>query len=613
MPVSSWSGLFVWWFATPEHIAGFLGTINWYAMGIAFLVPTLMLIVRYEVRLARLRAILDFMKNFDLPELHYTTPSTAPSAAKIMAKQSSAGDAAATGPDLASPDQPGPNTVTDRYDAAGGGNGSRTNPSFEYVKSKYIADLKVVSGGADFKRLRDAKTDSERLDIYIEIASRPFRNISARLYLTSIGFMLVSYFGFRTLFLAFGYGAADHCDPAGGCGMSLSQAIGAFAFAGAYVVAVRMLIRRLAVFDLSAFSFLWQSAELIATVLIVVLIYNAIPDPVGGIEKAGQPLVAAITGNTGSKQPSIMGSTTPDTATANSPPKAAANANPCPETDAACATVGSADPAPTGAAPVSRIPLIWLALAPALGLLPQSASQFLLSKMRNRIPWWKTVDNRFDDVTQVVALDIIDGIDFETRFRLEESGIYDVQNLATYNPIMLFIETPYGIYQCIDWVAQAQLCHILGPEKFLLFREMNIRTIFDLERAIDSIYSPDAYDTIFAAILFSPTASIDKIVDDTKFKFAMLKEDRTTELTDSATYFKWMHEKLAAGDETSKAIEHLAAWISDDLHVRRLRRLWNDIAASLGPESEYLDDSKRNPRNNWKRTQSPAQAQTEPA
>jgi hypothetical protein len=600
MPLTSWSGLFVWWFSTPERIVGFLAAINWYAMGIAFLAPTLMLIVRYEVRLARLRSILDFMKNFDLPELRHTTPSTAPSAARITVKQSEGKDGGVaditpiTANELRSSDNA--EEFTAPADGSGGGGGSRTNPSFEYVKSKYIADLKVVSGGADYKRLNEARTDSERLDIYIEIASRPFRNISGRLYLTSFGFMLVSYFGFRTLFLAFGYGAADQCDPAGGCGMSLSQAIGAFAFAGAYVVGVRMLIRRLAVFDLSAFSFLWQSAELIATVLIVVLIYNAVPDPVGGVEKVGKPLVEATTraiaGETRLTEPTTTGSITADATTA-SPPTGAASAD-------------------KATAPVTRIPLVWLALAPALGLLPQSASQFLLAKVRNKIPWWKTVDNRFDDVTQVVALDIIDGIDFETRFRLEESGIYDVQNLATYNPIMLFIETPYGIYQCIDWVAQAQLCHILGPEKFLLFREMNIRTIFDLERAIDSIYSPDAYDAICAAILFSPTASIDKVVVDTNFKFAVLKQDRTTELTDSETYFKWVHEMLAA-DGTSRSIEHLAAWISDDLHVRRLRRLWNDIAASLGPDSEYLDDSKRNPKNWEKMKEIAAMRQTEKA
>jgi hypothetical protein len=38
-------------------------------------------------------------------------------------------------------------------------------------------------------------------------------------------------------------------------------------------------------------------------------------------------------------------------------------------------------------------------------------------------------------------------------------------------------------------------------------------------------------------------------------------------------------------------------WITDDLHVRRLRRLWTDIATSLEPGSNYFDDSKRNPQN----------------
>src|SRR6187402_3362467 len=79
----SWFGLIAWLVGTPLPVGEFLSTINWYALGIAALTTVLMLVVRHEVRLARLRSILDFMKNFNLPELRHTTPSTAPSKARL--------------------------------------------------------------------------------------------------------------------------------------------------------------------------------------------------------------------------------------------------------------------------------------------------------------------------------------------------------------------------------------------------------------------------------------------------------------------------------------------------------------------------------------------------
>jgi len=211
-------------------------------------------------------------------------------------------------------------------------------------------------------------------------------------------------------------------------------------------------------------------------------------------------------------------------------------------------------------------------------------------------------DDRFVSITPIVSLDVINGIDYEIRFRLEDCGIYDIQNLATYNPILLHVETPFGIYQCIDWVAQAQLCHIVGLERFLALRELNIRTIFDLERAIDSVDSPEEFDDIYMSILMSPTSNLRRLADIAKMNF-MIMDGTNARPVSVDEYAKWARERVSSEPKLiTKAAEHLMTWISDDLHVRRLRRLWNDIADSLEPGSSYFRDSKRNPQNKKQET-----------
>jgi hypothetical protein len=117
----------------------------------------------------------------------------------------------------------------------------------------------------------------------------------------------------------------------------------------------------------------------------------------------------------------------------------------------------------------------------AIGYLPQATSRniLLLSQIHNYKKENSDTYKRFS----VVPTEVIDGIDTTIRDRLSDYHIVSVQNLAAVNPLMLFVETPYGIYQIMDWVAQAQLCCSVGPVSLVALWRLGIRTIFDLERA----------------------------------------------------------------------------------------------------------------------------------
>lgn len=220
----------------------------------------------------------------------------------------------------------------------------------------------------------------------------------------------------------------------------------------------------------------------------------------------------------------------------------------------------------------------------------------------------KRMDHRFNDVIRSISLDALDGIDFATRYRLEEVGIYEVQNLATYNPILLHIETPYGIYETIDWVAQAQLCTIIGLERFLLLQQYNIRTIFDLERVVQSHKSTHQLRQVVGAILFSPTSvygDVLRLAGDGRTIGPMTAKDgesyadsvvrliaEPADIQGPAENFDPQDPKwVVLPQQADASIIHAVRTMVDDLHVHRLREIWERIAFSLGRDAETLDDN----------------------
>ncbi|MBC2773188.1 hypothetical protein H6M51_09960 [Rhizobium sp. AQ_MP] len=430
------------------------------------------------------------------------------------------------------------------------GENSYINPSVEFVRSKYVQG---ISRPKKKDPTATRQTPIEEIDDFI--ASTKLLDWSdLRLLITSSGMMIVTYYGADALLRGLSHKTSSPCLIA--CGTTLSSTmtadlylIAGLAFAGAYLAAIRGFMRGLAAFDLSPITFLRYAVETIVSVVFIVAAYRAIPDPTLGIR------IVADTGG-----------------------------------DAALPRA----PTPTQLPEVSHI---WLLLAPVLGYLPDSASKFVILRLQSLISWVKMDDDRFNKVTRITPLDALDGIDYATRFRLQESGIYDVQGLATYNPIMLHIETPYGIYQAVDWIAQAQLCHLVGLEKFLVLRELQIRTIFDLERAIDfrktgseTSDSPDEFDLLLAGVLIAPTQNLRDVCTTGGVQLLMVDQQSIKPAANPDEFCRWFREKLGIEPANVKArVEHMLGWIADDLHVRRLRRIWQDISDSLGERSKRLD------------------------
>jgi hypothetical protein len=445
-----------------------------------------------------------------------------------------------------------------------------TSPSFEFVRSKYAAD---VSSDDE----RDVRASSGNLrspeDIISEIndtisKTRVFLNRGdLRLLTAAIPYLLVVTTGFILAFSGFGCfetaatcldGTTFNLLTVGGMKFSDQTAavdvrqlaenvltVAAITFIGAYLSSLRYLVQALAVFDLNGYTMIRQAAMIVISVLASAALYRALPDL--------SALQAAV---------SIDRTT-----------------------------------------PIGDLPPLWILLGLAFGLLPGSVLQFILVKIGTQINWIKQSDNRFIDMTRVVPLDAIDGIDFFTRFRLEECGISDVQSLATYNPIMLHIETPYGIYQTVDWIAQAQLCCVVGLDRFLLLRQFNVRTIFDLERALKQNRKDDseadkqaidAFDRIYASVLFAPTGPMKLILEKSTAKFLIPGADGQIMEVDAKDFSIWALTTISETKAmSSRAVEHLMDWIGDDLHVRRLRRLWNEISGRLGQLSlELTPDHK---------------------
>jgi hypothetical protein len=162
---------------------------------------------------------------------------------------------------------------------------------------------------------------------------------------------------------------------------------------------------------------------------------------------------------------------------------------------------------------------------------------------RIKITFMKERDFALIGTAKSIPLQILDGIDLDIQNRLENAGFFDVQNLAVANPLLIYVETPYSLYQAFDWVLQAQLCLAVDGQTFFALKQHRIRTSLDLERAILSDDSPDSF-----------VLSVGKVV-----------------------FRNQISEGKPLPEQPIDWVKHGVMVMLDDLHVHRIRALWNHV------------------------------------
>lgn len=182
----------------------------------------------------------------------------------------------------------------------------------------------------------------------------------------------------------------------------------------------------------------------------------------------------------------------------------------------------------------------FVAVAFLMGFYPTLGLNYLVDRFPSL--QLKRNDPGAKAMSRNLPLDVIDGMDAFIKFRLSEMEIDDVQNLATANPILLFVESPYGLIEVLDWVAQAQLVTAVGPGKALKLRDLGIRNLFDLEAAVQQ----EQLCAVVGTILFEPSQSI----------------------TDMP------------------AVQTIVNSMVRNPHVQRLRQVWNAILVVVTPRKE---------------------------
>ncbi|QCR36671.1 hypothetical protein C1N62_11490 [Nissabacter sp. SGAir0207] len=301
---------------------------------------------------------------------------------------------------------------------------------------------------------------------------------------------------------------------------NLSRLVFAFTFLGAFLWTLNYLLRRVANYDLSPLSYFRAFYRILLSLVIVGAVYYS--GVFHSIEKEEVKPTSAMV--------------------QMSPPNPALVTTIMPAVE----SVSSAEEA---VRKTGQATLLIIAIALLVGLFPLAFIDLLVARFPSLA--LRRVDGDDKRLMKEYPLDMIIGIDPYMKFRLSEFEIEDVQNLATANPIQIFVETPYGLYEVIDWIAQAQLIIAVGSKKTRLLRAINIRTVFDLENiGRDPRLREEIYHILLGEL--EPVA----LPDGTRIGKGGLGPPKDV-------------------------LDDVVMVITDDLYIKRLRQLWSLIEKKL--------------------------------
>lgn len=197
-------------------------------------------------------------------------------------------------------------------------------------------------------------------------------------------------------------------------------------------------------------------------------------------------------------------------------------------------------------------------LAFALGFFPLLAVQWL-----TRIAY--TALGQAQRRSDVLRLDLIDGISQFHEIRLKDNGIDNVQNLASVDIPFLLINTTFSAQQVIDWVDQAILYLYLEPSDIESFRRGRVRTVSDFR----DMWGP----LMLAELDMHPDENA--AVDPTVQRIRTTREDKALQLQTNTQQLDLLYHATDRGPNLHYIINYWSN--SDTLLPRWINSKYNEV------------------------------------
>ncbi|HUB13373.1 MAG TPA: hypothetical protein VMB34_15595 [Acetobacteraceae bacterium] len=127
-------------------------------------------------------------------------------------------------------------------------------------------------------------------------------------------------------------------------------------------------------------------------------------------------------------------------------------------------------------------------LAFIIGMFPERGLAWITQKFSDM--------TRSPDHSEDFNLELVQGIDPATTYRMQELGLGDCADLARANPFTIFEAIAMPMTEAIDWIAQAQLLLLVQSGRFQTLQKAGYRTIFDVVRLLRTPKGADTVKTL---------------------------------------------------------------------------------------------------------------------